>query len=55
LILPWQGYVFLDVRTPDEHNENAKRGFTNLPIAFESPKGKHVDAEHSNSTATMVS
>lgn len=34
-----KGYTFLDIRTPQENAEGAKKWWVNLPIAFETPDG----------------
>jgi len=38
-----KGYVFLDIRTPEEHAEGAKRYFKNVPFAYETEQGPRLN------------
>jgi hypothetical protein len=35
--------VFIDIRTPEEHNEGAKRYMKNMPVAFMTESGPRMN------------
>lgn len=57
-----KGYLVLDVRTPQEHNEASKRWFINLPLAFETEKGpvfnknfrEELETKYANKLARLI-
>jgi hypothetical protein len=47
--------VFIDIRTPEEHNEGAKRYMKNMPVAFMTDKGPRMNNRFKAVSTTATS